>query len=536
MKKLFTIALIFGSLIANAQDFDSTFASIGYTAGATWPQANCFLQQPDGKLIVGVNEHLAVTLCRYNEDGTIDTTFGPYGRAMLNLGICVVHSGTDNVVTDLAIQPDGKILGVGYGTYCYGALCGNTNMEIFRFNSNGTADSTFGDCGIMQSDRVVGGYPATLTYSHLSHIKLLPGGKFIVSGFGQAGGATVYPLLIRFNSDGTLDHTFGTGGITTLNGVYQNVWDNNPRDISIDDMGNITAIGTNIRPIAGFHTYVQVVRVDSSGARDYAFGDSGVVNLTYGSSNGATNIKTRADGKYVILGKEDAMASLTILNPDGSIDSTIFPAGYDSLAIPGYGSNNATSLIVQPDNKMVISGHGMNGYSACAYMGRWNEDGTPDPAFNGYGLDSFNFGVYTHWQSGTFLNDMKVVCGNKIIAVGGITQSTSSPDQGMFIIRYNMEDSVACTYVMPPPLSASIVQQTNNVLVYPNPAEYDLTIENAVPNSRFVMLNALGQQVVSGSITYAKETVSLHRLPTGSYILQLTDPNGNRASVVVSKQ
>ena len=536
MKKVFLCTFTLCSFFAKAQVLDSTYHAIGYSAGQSWPQANKIFQLPDGKTVQAVNEHNGVTLSKFLEDGTPDLSFGPYGRQIMSVGACVTFAPISNVVEDLAVQTDGMYVGVGHATYSYGGACGFENMDMFRFRADGTADSTFGTCGIMEAGSIISSYPLNLTYSHLTHINLLPGGQMLVSGFGQAGSATVYNIFIKMNHDGTLDPTFGDNGIYTLpTTLFNNVYGNNPNSVYVDAAGSIYALGNTLNmALSGYHPYGQVVKLLPTGAMDYSFGDSGVVNLAYGTNNSLTAIHPRTDGKLAVLGTYGTNATMTILNTNGSVDSSIIAAGYATIPDPGYASNLATAFYLQDDNKPVLCGYGLNGYSACAYIARLNEDGTYDASFNGTGIDTFNYGVYTHWQSGTFLNDIKLVCGNRILAAGGINQSLANANQGTFIVKLRMDDTSNCTYILPTATN-NLSKQGTAINIYPNPANEEITVGNAAPNTTYSLMSLTGQKLLTGTLDNATQTISLKGIAQGNYIIQLIDATGNKSFRKITK-
>ena len=535
MKKLLLSCLLGTSVCSFGQIMDSTYHAVGYSAGLSWPQVNRIFELPDGSTVQGVNDADGVTISKYTADGYPDSTFGAYGRRTMVVGGCVTFAPINNVIADMAVQSDEMVIGVGYATYTYGGLCGFQNMDIFRMRPDGSSDSTFGLCGLQQSGQILMDYPINLTSSKLTNIRLLPGGQYLVTGWGQAGGVTVYDLFMKFNHDGSLDPSFGTNGIFTLpTTMFNNAFGNNPVDITIDSTGNIYALGSNLAPVSGYEPYGQVVKVLPAGALDYTFGDSGVVNLQYGTNNSLTSIKQRGDGKLVIIGEYSTYATVTVLNADGSVDSTSVPGGFDTVAIPGYAQNVITSFFVQDDNKMVVCGYGMNGYDVCAYIARLNVDGTYDLSFNGTGIDSFNYGVYTHWQSGTFLNDMKPVCGNRILAAGGINQTTSTPNQGTFILKLRMDDSSSCTYIMPTKV-AQVAGGGNEVKLYPVPTEDNITVSGAAIGARISIANLLGQEMIRTMVANQTETIDLSRLQSGNYIVTVLATDGTKVVKRVTK-
>ena len=157
--------------------------------------------QPDGKILlggvcdIGSNKEINdFCIARFNSDGTLDTTFGSSGKVIQNIG-----SFYGDLGYSLAIQPDGKIL--------LGGNCDNGRNHDFciaRFNSNGTLDTTFGSIGeVIQPVGSAGDYGYSLA--------IQPDGKILLGG-NCDDGDNINFCIARFNSNGTLDNSFGTGG------------------------------------------------------------------------------------------------------------------------------------------------------------------------------------------------------------------------------------------------------------------------------------------------------------------------------------
>ena len=532
MKKLLTLAFVSACFAAQAQVLDSSFDHIGYSIGAVASPANRISQLSDGSFVIGVNNSMNPALCKVTASGNADSSYGTAGVSQLIVGTCLTYGSSANVITDIAIQSDDMAIGIGYGEYPYGGLCGYQNMFMFRMKNNGAPDSSSGACGMIHAGQILGSYPVNLTYSHLTRIKMLPDGKFIVLGFGQVSGVfDIYTLIMRFNSDGTLDNTFGVNGICTTNSFLNDM--GNYWDMIVDASGNIVVLGTSTPPTSGAELFPQAIRITSAGVVDSTFGVYGVVAMPSGSFNTATAIQQRADGKYVIIGSDGISSNLIVLNTNGSVNSTIVPGGFDTINVPGYSVNTITSFYIQPDNKLVVTGYGMNDYYACAYIGRLNEDGTYDATFNGIGVDTFNFGAHSTWEAGTFLYQINNVCGNRALACGAINLSSSTTAQSMFIVRMRMDEISTCTYH---PLSTpSLSSLTGTPTVYPNPAYDEINIENAQPNSTYRILNNLGQTVKSGTTVSSTEAVNINGLSTGNYILQLSGTDGVRNTWKITK-
>src|SRR5262249_16583242 len=194
-------------------DLDPTFG-IGGTVmtdlshSTDW--ANAVAIQPDGKIVVvGTtykqndfsDEDFAVA--RYNADGTLDSTFGRGGKVRTDF------PGLAAVASSVVIQPDGKIVVAG-GAFPIFAFLGN--FEIVRYTANGRLDRSFGDGGIVTTIFEAGSYA--------SAIALQPDGKIVAAGtvyvdFVIGDQSDTDFALARYNSNGSLDTTFGNGGLVS---------------------------------------------------------------------------------------------------------------------------------------------------------------------------------------------------------------------------------------------------------------------------------------------------------------------------------
>jgi uncharacterized delta-60 repeat protein len=140
------------------------------------------IQQPDGKILVagsftsiqGITRN---RIARLNANGTIDATFNP-------------GNGPNNVISDMVLLPDGKIVIVG----SFLTVNSISRRYIARLNSNGTLDNAF-NAGNSSNDDI-------------NCIQLLPDGKFLVGGFFTTFNLQARQYLARINANGTYDATF----------------------------------------------------------------------------------------------------------------------------------------------------------------------------------------------------------------------------------------------------------------------------------------------------------------------------------------
>jgi uncharacterized delta-60 repeat protein len=148
--------------------------------------------QGDGKIVVpgyalGIDGSVDMSITRYNANGTLDTTFGG-GNGYVQVDIDGTASTTGESGSDVAIQPDGKIVAVG----SVGA--GVNSVLVVRLNSDGTLDETFGTGGIK-----LGSPPEGYASFGGSAVDLQLDGTIIVVGAAGTVGGEIYPLVMRFD-------------------------------------------------------------------------------------------------------------------------------------------------------------------------------------------------------------------------------------------------------------------------------------------------------------------------------------------------
>lgn len=149
--------------------------------------------QSNGKIIAGGlawGNDWDFALTRYKASGKLDNSFGTDGKVLTDF------SGQADTLSGLGIQSDDKIVTAGVSV-----VSGTSQFALARFNPNGTLDPSFGSEG-----RVITEFGNSLSVA--SAITIQSNGKILAAG--TAGGADF--ALARYNPDGSLDTTFGTGG------------------------------------------------------------------------------------------------------------------------------------------------------------------------------------------------------------------------------------------------------------------------------------------------------------------------------------
>lgn len=319
--------------------------------------------QGDGKVVVagvvqspegGMNSDFAVV--RLTASGILDTTFGTGGKVVVPFDL---GWHDFDQASDVLIQSDGKIVVVG--TVMAGWF--NRDFAAIRLTASGSLDSTFGTGGKV----VVGLDQGQLPHDNCEAAALQPDGKILLAGSMGVGPADDRDFaLVRLNTDGSLDSTFGYGGGWTS--VYFDVVSGG-RDaaysVALDSSGRILVAGRAQTSISGDQAFA-VARLKSSGFSDTTFGYFGKTTLAIPAGQGddlAVGIGQAANGKIVVAGQTfvsavDADFAVARLLADGSLDWG-FGNGGVSLVAFDYGQNNAdlaTAMTLQLTGGIVVAG------------------------------------------------------------------------------------------------------------------------------------------------------------------------------------
>jgi uncharacterized delta-60 repeat protein len=349
--------------------------------------------QPDGKIIGAGTANENVTggqsnradfmLVRYNTDGSLDTTFDGDGKVMTHFGAFYYDSATS-----IALQADGKIVVAGWsnaGSY--------NDFAIARYNTNGSLDTTFDGDGMILTD--IGAD----TDDKANAILIQPDGKILVVGgiftgvSDPAGG-----VIVRYNSNGSLDTSFDGDGKMTLSGTHMFY------AAALQPDGKIIAAGTNVN--------LAVARFNANGSIDPSFGTGGVAMYTaFNFGDRAYAVALEPDGKIVAGGYSRVQASagyfcapLVRFTTGGSVEAS----SVNCNEAPGSTVINALKL--QPDGKIIAAGQGSQNQRSKAMVIRYNHSLYPEYSFNnGEGRVRISFNVFGVATAVALQSDNKIV-------------------------------------------------------------------------------------------------------------------------------
>ncbi len=185
-------------------------------------------------------------------------------------------------------------------------------------------------------------------------------GKIIASGHYESGLSYFTMLVVRFNTDGTLDATFGDNGI--FNTSFSNV-DDEGFDIAINSDNKILVAG--FTATVGYNFSMLLMQLDSYGVLDLTFGNGGIVVADYGQYDVGNSIYVQGNGKILVAGASGAMApedfdmAVWRYNPDGTLDETFGTDGMSKIQFFG-NPDEALAMAHQSDGKIIIAGKAFN--------------------------------------------------------------------------------------------------------------------------------------------------------------------------------
>jgi uncharacterized delta-60 repeat protein len=343
-------------------------------------------QAADGKIIAAGHSALAgqgvIALVRYNADGTLDTAFGSNGVVRTAIG----SEGAEAVA--VAVQADGKI--VVAGTILAPDFSGK-GIVLLRYLTGGALDPAFGATGIVIKTIGTGSDTAAAALA-LQPAALPADERIVVAGHAFTGTKTDI-VLLKYNSiDGTPDLNFGNNGLVTTplgSDAAALAIQVQPAD------GKIVAAGS-VGNFSDFSMDAVLLRYNANGTLDTTFGVGGIVQTDIGTGNNFANaIVLQPDGNIVVAGHANVNFSLDTsdialfrYSAAGALETTFGETGQNGKVVTTLGGfDNAFSVALQPDGKIVVSGNTRTAGSAVRVaVLRYNLDGKIDTTFGTGGL------------------------------------------------------------------------------------------------------------------------------------------------------
>jgi len=362
--------------------------------------------------------------CRYNTDGTIDTSFGDHGFffSVIPPEIFVCQAS--------ALQSNGKVIMAGVTTtFNVSTKSEEEDFLLMRVNKEGIPDSTFGTFGMVQTDL------SGTAFERPEAIVVQNDGKILVAGEGFAeSGIGVFYAIVRYQDNGQIDTTFGNKGMQIIN-----------EEMTIQTMvlqsdGKILIGGySTLDSTANF----EIRRFEANGSFDNSFGVGGYVSTDLsGQSDYVDGIVLEPDGRIFVSGGANFSGGKTDLafaryKSDGTLDASYSNDGFEIIPLPPY--SNVLDLARQPDGKYVLCGSSkhLDGI-AHGMLIRINHNGGLDESFGDQGV------VYMLEPDNYHGARTLVVQDNNYIVLGGEYQEPGE-DSDFALTRYIVDDVVVST-------------------------------------------------------------------------------------------
>lgn len=325
--------------------------------------------------------------------GALDTTFDPIDHDGVLIGNLGLPSTADVRFTAVATQADGKIVAAG----TVDALANNQqDFVVARFNTNGALDTTFGVGG---AGFVTFDFSSPTGQSTAQDIALDSSGRIIVVGDGPNASNLDCWTVARLTSSGLLDTSFNSTGkvVTTWIGYTPNV-SSQAHGVAVQSDGKIVVVGDvrNVSFISDFDW--AIARYNTDGTLDATFGSGGKVTEDfYGSRDVANDVKIQSDGRIVVAGyarngtQSDNFA-VARFTTTGVLDGTFGSGGMTDINVvpTAFSSQDqANSLSIQSDGKIVLTGFSsvragalsatITDYSVARFLANGTLDTTYDP-------------------------------------------------------------------------------------------------------------------------------------------------------------
>ncbi|MEN8146249.1 MAG: delta-60 repeat domain-containing protein [Campylobacterota bacterium] len=346
----------------------------------------------------------------------------------------------DDEGRSLVIDADGKIVVAGSSfsdTLLY------DDMVIWRYNCDGTPDTTFNGTGYVTDDSSAGNNGGN---DNGNSVVLDADGKIVVAGYS----ATLDMIIWRYNSDGDIDTTFnGIGYVTHHDAAGGGTYDYG-KAVTIDANGKILVTGSS-RNSSGKYDMV-IWRYNSSGSLDSTFNGVGFA-VHSGAAGGSGHdygnaITTDADSKVLVAGASENINNLAMTlwryDSNGSLDSTFNGVGYvtDNNASGGSSNDGGYAIAIDADGKIIVAGYStnlINTYDMVIW--RYDSNGSLDTTFNGVGYVMHNGAA---GGAGFDIGYSVTIDANGKIVVAGTSQNSN--DYDLAIWRYRSDGTLDTTF------------------------------------------------------------------------------------------
>ncbi|HJP95099.1 MAG TPA: hypothetical protein VJ875_24270 [Pyrinomonadaceae bacterium] len=458
------IVLLTTALVSQAQttanNLDSTFGTSGIVRtdfAGNIDQANAVAIQPNGQIVAaGSSFSNSKTVedfivARYNANGSLDKRFGKNGKITTDF-----FRNVDSI-SAIAIQPDGRIVVAGFAQL---AGSGGTPrvFALARYRSDGQPDTSFGNGGALTTS--FGG-----NFAAASAIMVQPDGKIVVAGTvdfnPDVPGSGLDFALARYNASGTLDGSFGKGGKVVFD--FFGSFDQANGAVLQPD-GKIIVVGSASYDSFNQDIGFALARFNTDGSTDFGFGSGGKqITDFFGAGANANGVVLQPDGKFVVAGTASDTATRPVAtdiavaryNSDGSFDSSFGSGGQTAIPFPDSATEQGNALALLPDGKIIVAGAAFKTFATPPDFAlvRYNSDGTIDTGFGSGGTITTDVARDTDVAQA-----IAIQSDGKVVAAGRAFRN----DFDVTLARYKNEVAPTTTDTTPPTAPTGLTATFNS--------------------------------------------------------------------------
>jgi len=521
---LITVLIMAAAVVGRAQttaaNLDPTFGTGGTVRtdfAGNIDQANAVAIQPNGQIVAaGSSFSNSKTVedfivARYNANGTLDKRFGKNGQITRDF-----FRNVDSI-SAIAIQPDGRIVVAGFAQL--GGTGGTPRVfALARYRNDGQPDTSFGNGGALTTS--FGG-----NFAAASAVMLQPDGKIVVAGTVDFNpdlpGSGLDFALARYNSNGTLDGSFGKGG-TVVFDFFGSFDQANAAVLQPD--GKIIVVGSasydsNNRDI-GF----ALARFNTDGGIDFGFGTGGKqITDFFGAGAKANGVVLQPDGKFVVAGTASDSTTrpvatdiaLARYNADGSLDSGFGTGGETAIPFPDSATEQGNAVGVLPDGKIIVAGTAFKTFAT-----------PPDFALVSYNSDGSLSGTKTNDIAGGTDEalGLAIQSDGKVVVAGRSFRSNFD----LTLARYSIEAGPTPVGDTTPPTAPNALTATFNAATNAIDLSWTAATDNVAVTGYRIYRDGGAAPINTVNGTTFSDTAPLG---THSYVVTAIDAAGNESSL-----
>jgi uncharacterized delta-60 repeat protein len=489
--------------------------------------ATCVIQSNGKILIVGstvnpANSYQAdFAIARYKTDGSLDSSFGVFGKLIIDF------DNRSDYASSVALQGDDKIVISGYTSLENGI---ESHMALVRLNSNGNVDSSFGINGkIINAD-----------FNNDSNfniqVAIQSDGKILISGttgYSYQGNSDF--LLVRYSAQGVLDSSFGNSGkVSTDFSGYQDFCS----AIQIQNDGKIILAGSTSANVSALSNF-GLTRYNSDGTLDLSFGKNGKVTTGYSNQIENGIAMTIQDDNKILVTGQDLVNSvyysiLVRYTEGGQLDNTFGLQG----RVRNFPGSASYAIAIQPDKKIITGGiFGAATSNSDILVVRYNNEIVLPITLSSFTATKKQNSVLLSWQIASETNNNYFSIERSSNSSNGFKEIARANSKGNSsqTQKYNFEDLTplkGANYYRLKQVNKDASSTTSKIVfidftkdaiikLYPNPVKNTINIDGLSGTTTLSIIDINGKVVATIKISNNTYNWNIRALPSGNYYLRI---------------